>query len=119
MGNLPTLTDEYRGIHTRLDKLRQRYAVLASEEERRKGTREKLAAELKAGGVDLADLPGEKVRLQGEVERLQAESVQLVDEFEKRLDAVEQGEPCEPVQETEVPTQDLGHEPPAGGVEID
>ena len=115
---MPTLTDEYQGVHARLDKLRQRHAVLAAEEERRKETREKLAVELTAGGVDLGDLPGEKKRLQAEVERLQAESVQLVDEFEKRLDAAEQGEPSEPAQETENTTQDVGPETPAGEVEI-
>jgi chromosome segregation ATPase len=115
---MTTPSEEYKGIHARLDQLRQRRAVLEAEEKRRREARETLAQELERAGVDLGDLPGEKVRLQAEVERLQAEAVQLVDEFEQKLNRVEQGE--EPVQETDDMTQKVGQDAPAGAdVEID
>ncbi len=116
---MPTLSDEYQGIHSRLDQLRQRRAVLEAEEGKRRETREKLADELKAAGVDLGDLPGEKKRLEAEVESLQAEAVRLVDEFEQRLDAAEQGEPCESAADPADVTQEVGQSPAGEEVEID
>lgn len=116
---MTTPSEEYNGIHARLDQLRQRRAVLEAEEEKRREAREKLAGELKAAGVDLGDLPGEKERLQGEVERLQMEAVALVDEFEQKLDTAEQGQPGEPTQEASHTDQKAEQKTPAGEMEID
>lgn len=77
--------EEYTQLTRRLSGLRERRAVLKSQEEKKAEERETLEVELKARGVDTTNLGKEQERLEREIREGLTQAAAEVDQFETAL----------------------------------
>lgn len=79
-------TADYTALTERLNKLRERRAVLTAKEEEKAKLREALTTELKAKGIDTDHPEEEAARLEREAEEELRQAISRIDQFERELE---------------------------------
>lgn len=77
--------DDYLQLSERLNNLKERRAILVSDEERKKEERKTLISELSEAGIDSSKPQEEIDRLEREIQDEYTQSKALVDQFEENL----------------------------------
>jgi chromosome segregation ATPase len=104
---------EFSQLTERLQRGREKLAVLKAREQEKAQERNELMTELKGAGIDLENLEGERERLEKEIQADYDKAEALVSDFEQKLEQVgrKEGTPVELAQQNFRPDTRLVQEP--------